>query len=392
MSLKKIKPTMIDLFCGAGGLSLGFELAGFEVIGAIDYFKDACETFQKNHRSLDPKRVIYGSVLEIGPKEASKVWGKKVDVIVGGPPCQGLSLAGKRISNDPRNILFKKFVEYVDYFQPKFFLMENVPGLLSMEGGLISNAILSAFKEIGYNNFNDVKPRILNSGNYGVPQLRERLFYLGSRKKIEVKFPPPKTHHGIKEEHSNNQRSLALDFGEKDNTKLKKIITVAEAISDLPRLKSGMGCDEMKYSSNIKNGELTEYQKLMRKGSKKIFNHESPNHKDKLIELIKEAKKNKLFGKSIDPGYSDSKMWDPNRPSFTIKALGQGGGSTNRRAFHYRDIRGSTVRENARIQSFPDKFRFYGPKTNQMTQVGNAVPPLLSKSIAHAIKKALLNS
>ena len=226
---------------------------------------------------------------------------------------------------------------------------------------------------------------MLNSAHYGVPQLRNRLFYLGSKKKLSLNFPPAKTHFSL----INGPEGQGELFDVMENQKLKKILTVDEALSDLPPLKSGKGADEMDYPDSNGDIKLTEYQEMMRKGSKKIFNHESPNHKNKLIELIKDAQKSKRFGRPVDPGYSDSKMWDPNRPSFTIKALGQGGGSTNRRAFHYRDIRGSTVRENARIQSFPDKFRFYGPKTNQMTQVGNAVPPLLSKSIALVIKKAL---
>lgn len=148
----------------------------------------------------------------------------------------------------------------------------------------------------------------------------------------------------------------------------------------------------MNYKENI---ALSEYQKLMcdwsscpdKNRQKMIYNHETPNHTQKLIDLIKKAEP----GKSVDPKYADSKKWNPNKPGFTVKALGAGGGSTNRRAFHYDKStpRGSTVRENARIQSFPDWYRFLGPKTHQMSQVGNAVPPLLAKAIGNVIAKLL---
>jgi|TARA_B100001971_G_C18191772_1_gene539076 DNA (cytosine-5)-methyltransferase 1 len=376
------KPTVLDLFSGAGGLSLGFKWAGFKVIGAIDFFKDAIETLRNNHPEMAPESIICGDITQLTPKKASNFFSKEIDVIVGGPPCQGMSLAGKRLSKDSRNFLFLSFIEYVKYFKPKFFLMENVPGLLSMDNGKIKDAILNTFLEIKYNNFENAVPAIINSAYYGVPQIRERLFFLGSRKKIKIGFPPKPTHS-----ETLDARQSMFAFTEDG---LPNFITVKEALSDLPPLQSGMGADEMPYLKKPPITKLTEYQKYMRDGSNAIYNHESPKHTDKLLSMIKKAHDRKAYGQSVDPKYSDSKMWDPDKPSFTIKALGQGGGSTNRRAFHYRDIRGSTVRENARIQSFPDKYRFFGPKTNQMTQVGNAVPPLLAQAIANAILQSLI--
>ncbi|MFC1961514.1 DNA cytosine methyltransferase [Chloroflexota bacterium] len=356
---------VLDLFAGAGGLSLGFQMAGFEIVGAIDIMKEACQTFQINH----PETVVMNKDLRnLAAEEVGELIGK-VDIILGGPPCQGLSLAGKRIVEDPRNELFLDFVRFVEYFKPSVFVMENVPGLLSINNGKISNAILEAFSEVGYY-FNNSNPVILTAADYGVPQLRQRLFFIGiNGEKNSENWLPIKTHFPI--DKPDQPRLLDMDGF--------PYVTVEAAIGDLPPLSSGEGSEEMDYTMD----PFTEYQKMMRSGSSIIYNHVAPNHTEKMIEMISLAKP----GESVDPKYTDSKKWDKDKPAFTVKALGAGGGSTNRRAFHYRDNRGSTVRENARIQSFPDKYRFFGPKTTQMTQTGNAVPPLLGKAIAQSIRR-----
>lgn len=375
------------MFSGAGGLGLGFKRAGFKVVGAIDCFKDACTTLRKNNPEIDPNSIICDDITRIDPKEMEARWGNNIDLVIGGPPCQGLSLAGKRLAHDPRNYLFLSFVRFVIHYQPSLFVMENVPGLLSMNNGELLEAIVSEFSSIGYKLHTDA-PILLDAASYGVPQFRKRIFFVGIRNQITLDFPPTIT-HGQLDNSGDCEGQLSLfENGDLSEGKLEPWITVAQAISDLPSIKSGEGFEEMSYP-DIQNDVLTEYQKKMRKDSLAIYNHVSPKHTDKLIELVWKAQQNQLFGLPIDPNYSDSKMWNPLKPSFTIKALGQGGGSTNRRAFHYRDVRGSTVRENARIQSFPDKYRFYGSKTNQMTQVGNAVPPILAEAIAKAIYKAL---
>ena len=374
------KLNVLDLFCGAGGLSLGFLLTEkFHLLGGIDNWKPAIETISYNHPEIENDNFINDSVGNTLKSKDILNKFKDVDIIMGGPPCQGMSLAGKRLSNDPRNQLFKDFVSYVDILKPKAFLMENVPGILSIENGAINQAILSSFKSIGYS-LTSNSPVILKSEYYGVPQIRRRLFYLGFRKDIKVRinnWPPPIT-HGYNFE---NKNQLSFDF----TSDLKNVLTVKDAISDLPRLKNGEGEEVMKYSDTYNN----DYQKMIRLSNTKneIYNHVSPNHTDKLLELISKAK----AGQSVDPNYTDSKKWHPDKPGYTVKALGAGGGSTNRRAFHYKDNRGSTVRENARIQSFPDSYRFLGSKTNQMSQVGNSVPPLLAKSIANEIYKILNN-
>ena len=398
------KFTVVDLFCGAGGLSLGLELSKhFRVVGAIDHWLPAIETFRYNHPHIPAESIVHGNLLDIFDEHKSEnllsKWGfpeQPVDVVVGGPPCQGMSLAGKRLSNDPRNQLFKCFVEMVRRLQPRIFIMENVPGLLSADGGRILRVILDAFKGIEYNHFYDHQPEILKSETYGAPQIRRRLFFIGFPSDGHLKsitWPPPQTH--CKFSHTNELLKNSGQFPLFDgrNGSLKDAVTVKQAISDLPKLKSGEGSDVMDYPES--NEELTEFQFLMRDWSscpevdreRKIFNHESPNHTAKMIDMIKIASP----GQSVDPKYSDSKKWDPDKPGFTVKALGAGGGSTNRRAFHYdpETPRGSTVRENARIQSFPDWYRFLGPKTHQMTQVGNAVPPLLALSIAKVVAEVL---
>ena len=177
------KYKIIDLFCGAGGLSLGFHLSkGFEIAGALDYWAPAIETFRYNHSDIPSNRIKCDDISKIFQtdfqEELINSFGY-ADVVVGGPPCQGMSLAGKRLNNDPRNQLFQSFVKAVEVLKPKIFVMENVPGLLSAEKGKIHKAILEAFTEIGYNHFFSHPPMILRAEDYGVPQIRRRLFYIG---------------------------------------------------------------------------------------------------------------------------------------------------------------------------------------------------------------------
>jgi len=401
--MAKNKFSLIDLFAGAGGMSLGFEMTGrFKVLGAIDNWQPAIDTFRLNHPYIPEDRIICAGVDDYFPKRNQKgkfevpkwIEPNVADVLVGGPPCQGMSLAGKRIADDPRNHLFESFVSAVDFIKPKIFVMENVPGLLSAANGGINKAILSAFADIGYNHFDKHTPQILKAECYGVPQIRRRLFYVGFRSDIDENlsdWPPPFIH---REFERNERDSFTADLFSCDAKRhsLPKPISVNEAISDLPPLKSGEGSDVLEYIAPRK--QLTDFQKFCRTSLPKckidtnvVNNHEAPNHTDKLLSMIKKAEP----GKSVDPKYTDSRKWHPDWPGYTVKALGAGGGSTNRRAFHYdpSQSRGSTVRENARIQSFPDCYRFCGAKTHQMTQVGNAVPPLLAMHIAKVIAKKL---
>ena len=396
---KKLK--VVDLFCGAGGMSLGLEMTGhFKVEAAIDFWQPAINTFLLNHPSLSDKDVFCADIAEIFSKDANRMNPKfnfnkqDIDIVVGGPPCQGLSLAGKRLIDDPRNTLFRSFVDAVSLLQPKAFIMENVPGLLSMKNGAINRGIMEAFSSIGYNHFSEHAPQILKAEMFGVPQIRRRLFYVGFRSDISPNFnawPPQQTHKEYKRGASDSLPINDLFESVETIQYLKEPITVKEAIGDLPPVISGAGSDEMEYI----NGPQNDFQTLMRsypdwlsQSDVKVFNHAPPNHTEKLLALIR----NTSPGQSVDAKYADSKMWRPDTPGYTVKALGAGGGSTNRRAFHYdpNQARASTVRENARIQTFPDWYKFTGAKTHQMTQVGNAVPPLLAKAIGESLISKLL--
>jgi len=394
----KNKMKVLDLFCGAGGLSLGFEMTGeFEISAAVDNWPVACDTFKKNHSSLNKKQIITYDLSLLGNKNEKIDFFKnilpvepgEIDVVLGGPPCQGMSLAGKRLSNDPRNQLFSSFVEIVNHVKPKIFVMENVVGLITANEGQIKEAIIQSFKDIGYQFKTGHVPTILKAEQYGVPQFRRRVFFIGYSQDTNMDcfdWPPPELYAAYE---NNNENSPQMNFLDKTDF-LPSPITVHEAISDLPMIKSGQGSNEMEYVP-IQDNLLSDFQMYVRNWEfckdinvqKKVYNHEAPNHTDKLLKMIKKA----APGQSVDPKYSDSKKWNPKQPSFTIKALGAGGGSTNRRPFHYNQEtpRGATVRECARIQSFPDWYIFLGPKTDQMSQVGNAVPPLLAKSIAESI-------
>jgi DNA (cytosine-5)-methyltransferase 1 len=353
--MKLKKPTVIDMFCGCGGLSRGFMDAGYEVLLGIDNNEDALKTFRANHNGaigMNGDLFESSTILQM----ASAINNRQVDLIIGGPPCQGFSLTGSRIENDERNKLFKAMVHAVDFFQPKAFLLENVPGLASLYGGKARIAIIKEFSNLGYT----VTDKILFAPDYGVPQIRKRLFFIGLLNGQEFEFPEP---------------VLTPD----------KYVTTGDAISDLHDFTpDDMGEEVSEYRCEPK----TEYQRIMRKNSKYLYNHVGTRHTAHVIEVISQVPEGGNH-KDLPPGVGDSRKFNEawtryhrNKPSKTID-------TGHRNHFHYEFNRIPTVRENARLQSFPDDFRFYGNKTQQYRQVGNAVPPLIGQVLGLKLKEYL---
>lgn len=341
------KYNVLDLFCGCGGLSLGFEEAGYNVLMGIDIWEDALKTYAYNHKS---SKILCADMAKLRGEEVREHIGdKKVDVIIGGPPCQGFSIAGKRIVDDERNQLYKGFVRMVEYFKPSAFVMENVPNILSIGGGVVRDSIIYDFECLGYT----VESKVLTASDYGVPQNRKRAVFIGL-KKGKNDFDIPVVHEKV---------------------------TTAEAISDLPEHSIE---DGGKYSGE----SSSEYQKLMRINSIGVFNHETTQHNEKtvtIISMVPDGGNYKDLPKELQHTRKVHIAWtrlNSKQPSITID-------TGHRHHFHYKWNRVPTVRESARIQSFPDNFIFLCSKTSQYKQVGNAVPPLMAKAIAEQLKKQL---
>lgn len=351
---------IVDLFCGCGGLSYGFEQAGFKTILGIDHDAAAIETFKKNHPHA---KTILADIRNISNEEIlSNLNEQKVDVVVGGPPCQGLSLSGPRRFEDPRNQLYLSFIRITNLLKPKYVLIENVPGIASLFKGTIKDEIIKSLEDIGY----IVNYKILLASEYGVPQNRRRVFFVGHLKGLKFNFPIP-THSSTKDHF------------------YEKMVTTPEAISDLPLLQDTLGEECQDYPEVT----LTPYQELMREGSDYIYNHIAANHSKRVKETIKLVPPGKNY-KSLPPELRESRKFNVAWTRFPDDAPSPTIDTGHRHHFHYLADRVPTVRESARLQSFPDKFIFLGNKTEQFRQVGNAVPPLLAKAIGYEIYKQLL--
>ena len=344
---------IIDLFCGAGGLSLGFEKAGFHSILAIDKWNDAILTYNYNRENKCGTTI---DIHDFSNDELRKIKSQKgVHGIVGGPPCQGFSLVGTRETNDPRNSLYMEYVRFVSVLLPDFFVLENVLGLLSLDKGKYKNDIIERFSELGYN----VNFQLLRASDYGVPQNRQRVFFVGLRRDV-----------------------FGDDFFDFSILEKQNQVTTKDALSDLPTLK------EISKTIVYDKEPENEYQQLMRQDSDILFNHEKTHHTEKTINVISMVPDGGSI-KDLPEEYYKIRNYnnafrrmDSKMPSNTIDC-------GHRNYFHYKENRIPTVRESARIQSFPDVYNFLGSKTSQYTQVGNAVPPLLAYAIAKAIKKII---
>lgn len=351
INVKRImKKNVLDLFCGCGGLSLGFEHAGYNILLGIDMWQDALQTYENNHKE---SKIVCANLSDMSPEQIKKEHiDNNIDVIIGGPPCQGFSISGKRDVNDPRNKLYQSFVAFVEYFKPCVFVMENVPNLVAMNKGRVKDEIIKEFESLGYS----VTYKILLASDFGVPQNRKRVFFIGLL---------------------DNEKSFEFPIGKYIDSK----ITSMEAISDLPEHELPDGTD---YELQIEN----EYQEKIRHQSKGVYNHQITKHTEKTketIALVPDGGNYKSLPKELQNSRKVNIAWtrlNSAKPSFTID-------TGHRHHFHYKFNRIPTVREAARIQSFPDTFIFYGSKTAQEKQVGNAVPPILAEALAEALIKYL---
>ena len=348
---------VLDLFCGAGGLSWGMDKNPFfKTVVALDFDEKAADTFKRN---MPQAEVIVGDITDKTIKECIVQLSLKmgVNMIVGGPPCQGYSMKGKKLGlEDPRNFLFREYLDLVSKIQPDVFVIENVKGLLLSANGWFKDEIVQAIEALGY----AVRFAILNAADFGVPQSRERAIFICSK-------------HG----------AIALP-----KPTVAKRTTVREAISDLAYLESGEGDFEQDYITE----PTSEYQKARREGSAKLFNHKASNHKQVAIEKLKmippeqgkEYLPEEMHGNQKFKTTWGRLKWDEVSPTVDTRFDASSNGTNN----HPYLNRAITPREAARIQSFDDRFIFYGSKVYVRKQIGNAVPPLLAKAIADQIAES----
>ena len=346
-----MKPRVIDLFAGVGGLSLGFEKKGFDVVLANEYDASIATSYIANHKNT---KMIVGDITSLDLEDTFGKLAGTIDVVIGGPPCQGFSQKGQRKTiHDERNFLFKYYVSVVELVNPKYFVMENVPNLLTAEGGYFRHEIEELFNKLGYS----LEYGVLNASDYGVPQNRRRAIIIGKLDGDAPKLPVPK----------------------------RNKVTIWDAISDLAYLESGEGSEEQEY----KYPADSDYEKMLRKDSSKLFNHIATKHSPLALERLalippnagREVLPKEHLTKSIYSGTWTRMKKDEISVTITTRFDTPSSGKFTHPFLN----RAITVREAARIQSFPDDFDFVGNKGSQMKQVGNAVPPLLAAAIAEVI-------
>ncbi len=402
--MKKIsenKYNFIDLFAGCGGLSEGFYKQGFNALAHVEIDPTACKTLRTRMKHYGYNNedeavleidITRDDVIECIEKA---VHNQKVDIIIGGPPCQAYSSLGRAkddnaMQDDPRNYLFESYVKVLNHYMPKFFVFENVTGMLTakIHGEHIVNKIVASLGE-NYKVKFDPKMNVLNSANYGVPQIRKRVIIIGVRKDINIE--PEEVYASIQKTHYDPEMT------DEERKGLKRYVTVRDAIEELPALKPGEGVSSIPFTYSFKNEFL---KKIGSDSLNCLMDHVARNHNDTDIEryttMAKEHwtfqemlenredlrhEKARVFGNSYTVQW-----WD--LPSKTIIAHLYKDGN---QFIHpdYKQGRTFTVREAARIQSFPDDFVFEGSRTEQFKQIGNAVPPLFAEAIAKGMKKQL---
>jgi DNA (cytosine-5)-methyltransferase 1 len=367
------KPISVDLFCGAGGLSEGLRQAGFETVFAADFDPNCVMTYRANH----PKTTT--AEIDIAKLDAKQILdacnGQELDLLAGGPSCQGYSTHGKRNADDPRNFLFKHFIRLAGELRPKWLLMENVPGLLTFQKGYFKNLIIAQLEALGYR----ADARVLCAADYGVPQLRRRIFFLATRTDSAIVFPSP-THAPLDEAAA-----------------LTPYVTIAEAIGDLPLLKGDLTREEHDYICD----PSCEYQRYARQFSPRLTMHQANGmsaQAKKVAKFIREgqglrsvpvrhlpARFKKMRTISNGQLRKDCTTLyyrlDRKRPGYTITCYFRNVASGP--FMHPLEDRSLSYREAARIMSFQDRYRFEG--TGFARQIGNAVPPILARAFGKQI-------
>jgi DNA (cytosine-5)-methyltransferase 1 len=381
----------IDLFSGAGGITEGFRMAGYECLYANDCMPEAMQTFQYNHPAAwtDCRNIERVKPSEI--RAQLRLAKGKLDVLAGGPPCQGFSInAPERFLTDPRNKLFKDYVRFLEEFEPKAFLFENVPGLLSLGDGKVLDRILREFSRLDYH----VTVKILFAAHYGVPQERWRLILLGSR--FGEIAPPEPTHYAAgRANFRGGGGVLTFRLTDSDKHRLLPAVTVGKAIGDLPHLSMGEGAETISYSA----GRVSEYAQSMRNPEGVTYNHFAAKLSRQNAERMKYVKPGGSW-RDI-PHHLLPKGMQRARKSDHTKRYGRlhrsklAGTVMTKCDPHWGTVflpdqdRSLTVREAARFQSFPDAYKFLGPRVSQYEQVGNAVPVLMARAIASQIRAHL---
>jgi len=381
MSLKNMKEfNVIDLFAGCGGLSHGLIQAGFKIVAANEICKDAAKTYSINH--IDTKMIVE-DIVNIKPEDfllRCNLSKKDIDFVVGGPPCQGFSMANRqRLINDPRNNLYKYFVDFVKVTNPKIFIMENVKGILHK-----ANEIIKDFEDIGYK----VNFKIINSKNYGIPQNRERVFFIGSNLR-------------------DSEKKINKIFNLIESKKKNTIIHLSDALWGLRKLKALPKKNKTSFESNeygffsdkiIFKAKIPDYILKINSGiPKEVFNHKARYNNPRDIMIF-----NKLpqGGDSSHPSISDIMPYKSRNHIFKdkyykLKSNDVSKTITSHMKFdcnmyiHPFEDRGLTPREAARIQSFPDNYKFEGSYTKWYSQIGNAVPPMVAKIIGECVLEVL---
>lgn len=379
--MQRAELTAIDLFCGAGGLSEGFRQAGFHVLAGQDFDEAAGATFAATHSEA---KFLGGPIQKVSAQallRAADMKKGEVDVILGGPPCQGYSVYNhKRGGDDPRAGLFREYLRIVEGVLPRWIVMENVTGITSIANGGIVREIEEGMGALGYR----VDKRVLRAEDFGVPQERRRIFFIATRIDAPILFPDPT--HGVP--------NVIPELFAENRMTLLPFVTVWDAISDLPVINNGEKQGAMRYASKAKN----EYQAMLRGQSTLVHNHDAPmlsklnqermryippggSWRDIPFNLLPEGMK-RAKRSDHTKRYGRPKKTDMSCTILTKCDVHWGA------YIHPVQDRAISVREAARLQSFPDFFKFEGSRTEQYVQVGNAVPPLLGKCVAEALLKA----